>query len=169
MSTSNVDATLTERGTRYGEFIDHSRYAQDLKRAMQRVPANWHKLSDDKKEALEMVVHKIGRILNGDPEYIDSWHDIIGYVRLVEKNLEAAQQKVGEIEYMTATELAARIEKDRLSSSQPAPNPHYYVNDPAELRPTIAEHFCAGTQRLAVGHAVECEACKTAIYGPRAL
>jgi len=45
------------------------------------------KTSDDKKEALEMTAHKIGRILNGDAEYKDSWHDIIGYIRLVEVTL----------------------------------------------------------------------------------
>jgi hypothetical protein len=48
---------------------------------------NWGDLTDDKREALEMIAHKIGRILNGDPEYKDSWHDIIGYARLVEDTL----------------------------------------------------------------------------------
>jgi len=34
-----------------------------------------------------MVAHKLGRIVNGDPNYVDSWTDIIGYTRLVEKRL----------------------------------------------------------------------------------
>jgi len=34
-----------------------------------------------------MVVHKISRILNGNPNNIDSWHDIVGYASLVEKRL----------------------------------------------------------------------------------
>jgi hypothetical protein len=41
------------------------------------------------REALEMVAHKIGRILNGDPKYHDSWHDIIGYTKLVADRLRA--------------------------------------------------------------------------------
>lgn len=82
-----VYSTLAERGSRYGDFAEHARITQNLKRAMQDSP-NWHGLSDDKKEALEMVVHKISRILNGDPNYQDSWHDIIGYTRLVEITLE---------------------------------------------------------------------------------
>ena len=81
-----VDATLTERGSRYGAFGEHARITQNIKRAMQDSP-NWTNLSDDKKETLEMVAHKIGRILNGDPEYHDSWHDILGYVKLVEDTL----------------------------------------------------------------------------------
>ena len=84
---SNIDNTLNERGTRYGDFEDHAFITQDLKAVMQETP-NWDALKADQKEALEMVAHKIGRILNGDPDYIDSWHDIIGYIRLVEQRLE---------------------------------------------------------------------------------
>lgn len=86
--TNTVDATLEERGSRYGDFEGHAKITQGIKRAMAESP-NWISLSDDKKEALEMVAHKIGRILNGDPDYHDSWHDIIGYTRLVESTLES--------------------------------------------------------------------------------
>lgn len=34
-----------------------------------------------------MIVHKIGRILNGDPNYADSWHDIAGYATLIDQQL----------------------------------------------------------------------------------
>lgn len=84
--SSNVDKTLTERGNRYGEFKEHARITQNIKRAMVDSP-NWDDLPDPMKEALEMLAHKVGRILNGDPHYADSWHDIIGYTRLVEKDL----------------------------------------------------------------------------------
>lgn len=88
----NINDTLNERGNRYGEFPEHARITQNLKRAMQDSP-NWNLLDDDMKEALEMIAHKAGRILNGDPYYADSWHDIIGYTRLVEKRLLAASDK----------------------------------------------------------------------------
>jgi hypothetical protein len=83
---TTVDTTLAERGQRYGDFNEHARITQNLKRAMQDSP-NWNVLADDQKETLEMLAHKLGRILNGDPDYHDSWHDIIGYTRLVEKRL----------------------------------------------------------------------------------
>ena len=35
-----------------------------------------------------MIASKIARIVNGDPDYADNWHDIAGYARLVEKELE---------------------------------------------------------------------------------
>lgn len=91
---STIDNTLNERGTRYGAFTGHAQVTQLLKRAMGQHPG-WRKLQDDQREALEMTAHKIGRILNGDPNYIDSWHDIIGYVRLVEQRLEKEQATEG--------------------------------------------------------------------------
>jgi hypothetical protein len=83
----NIETTLAERGSRYGDFGEHARITQNLKRSMQDSP-NWTKLSDSQKESLEMIQHKIGRILNGDPNYHDSWHDLIGYAKLVADTLE---------------------------------------------------------------------------------
>ena len=83
---SDISATLEERQETYGDFESHASVTQGIKREMS-YSKNWQCLSEDKKECLEMVAHKIGRILNGDPDFHDSWHDIIGYVTLVERNL----------------------------------------------------------------------------------
>jgi len=82
----SIERTLQERGNKYGVFIMHSHITQNIKVAM-KDSENWTELTCDKKEALEMIAHKIGRILNGDPEYKDSWHDIICYAKLVEDTL----------------------------------------------------------------------------------
>lgn len=82
-----IESTLAERGTRYGSFAEHARISQNIKSAMIDSP-NWDSLSPDKKEALEMVAHKAARILNGDPEYHDSWFDIMGYIKLVADRME---------------------------------------------------------------------------------
>ena len=79
----NITETLEERGS----FAGHAAITQDIKRAMSE-SRNWLELEPDQKEALEMIAHKIGRIVNGDPDYADSWHDIAGYARLVEERLE---------------------------------------------------------------------------------
>ena len=81
----NITDTLKERKNKYGDFEGHARITQYIKTAM--MSGNWAALTSDKKEALEMIAHKIGRILNGDPEYHDSWHDIEGYARLVADSL----------------------------------------------------------------------------------
>lgn len=77
-----IDKVLNERGSRYGKFSEHALITQNIKAAMRHSP-NWNKLPEDMKEALEMVAHKVGRILNGDPEYPDNVVDIIGYMQLV--------------------------------------------------------------------------------------
>lgn len=108
----NIDTTLSERGQRYGDFDEHARVTQAIKEAM-ATGANWLSLDPDQREALEMTAHKIGRILNGDPDYVDSWHDIIGYIRLVEQRLVAEQSpklKPGaEAEPLSAEAFAERM------------------------------------------------------------
>lgn len=83
---TSIEATLEERGKTYGQFKTQARITQRIKAAMRESP-NWESLDDDQKECLEMVAHKTGRILNGDPNYKDSWHDIVGYVKLVDDRL----------------------------------------------------------------------------------
>lgn len=82
-----IEKTLEERGKRYGNFKDHANITQEIKCVM-RHQGNWHKLNDSQTEALEMIAHKIGRILNGDPNYDDNWRDIAGYAQLICKQLE---------------------------------------------------------------------------------
>lgn len=83
---TDVDQTLNQRGQRYGEFKTHAQITQDLKEVM-RLTDNWEVLQPFQVEALEMIAHKIGRILNGDPNYDDSWVDIAGYAKLVADRL----------------------------------------------------------------------------------
>ncbi len=83
----NIDKILEERGSRYGNFVSHADITQRLKKEM-REYSNWNKLDPDMKEALEMIQHKIGRILNGDSTYKDSWDDICGYAKLVADRLK---------------------------------------------------------------------------------
>lgn len=39
-----------------------------------------------------MIQHKIARILNGDPDYVDNWVDIAGYAKLVADRLQAVSR-----------------------------------------------------------------------------
>jgi hypothetical protein len=87
--TTDVNATLAERGNRYGTFADNAATSQAIKRVMAEHLAKQNKtLADDQWEAMEMVAHKLARIINGDPDYVDSWVDIAGYSKLVADRLE---------------------------------------------------------------------------------
>ena len=85
---TNINNILDERGNRYGSFIGHAQITQDLKDVIyEGLVSRGKKLSPDQYEALDMICHKIGRIVNGDADYADSWHDIAGYASLVDKRL----------------------------------------------------------------------------------
>jgi hypothetical protein len=89
----NIVATLTERGHRYGKFSGHAQVTQELKRVMSRHAAALNKtFTDSQWESLEMIAHKIGRIVNGDPDYADSWIDIAGYAKLVADELQGVER-----------------------------------------------------------------------------
>jgi len=88
---TELSDTLAERGARYGSFEDHAAIAQNIQLAMRGTdthPTRWDYLSPDMAQALTVIADKIARILNGDPTYLDNWHDIQGYARLVEQRLE---------------------------------------------------------------------------------
>jgi len=105
---TDIDAILNERGQRYGKFLQHAQIAQLLKNVMtgnfdvvekmlqlpgaaglsQALAEKWAILDSDMTESLEMQMHKVARILNGDPDYADSWDDIAGYAKLVGDRLK---------------------------------------------------------------------------------
>lgn len=87
--TDSISTTLDERGKRYGAFRDHAEVTQRLKQvALQHAKKQGVLLEFDHVEAIEMIMHKIGRIVNGDPNYDDSWVDIAGYAKLVADRLQ---------------------------------------------------------------------------------
>lgn len=87
----DIAATLAERGSRYGKFSDHAQITQALKRIVGLGPT-YARCDDSQREALDMICHKIGRIVCGDPNYADSWHDIAGYAKLVDDQLQGVDK-----------------------------------------------------------------------------
>jgi len=87
--TTNVDKTLDARAEMYGKFKDGASLMQAVKRELAAHAAKHGKtFADDQWEALEMIVHKMGRIVNGDPDVVDHWVDIAGYATLISDRLE---------------------------------------------------------------------------------
>ena len=87
--TDRIEGTLTERHGTYGYFIYLARVSQRLKKVLyNELAARKKDLAPDQIEALEMILHKIARIVNGDENHLDSWHDISGYATLVADRLK---------------------------------------------------------------------------------
>jgi hypothetical protein len=81
-----VEDTLQERKITCGDFLTQAGCAQLLKQTIRNTP-NWKSLRVDQRESLEMICTKMSRILHGDKNHIDSWHDISGYATLIEATL----------------------------------------------------------------------------------
>lgn len=92
---------LTEREKTHGIFHEQTTMSQSIKDVV-KSGKNWKTMSDQQKEALEMICVKIARILSGNPNYRDHWDDIAGYAKLggenspmdlamIEKDLEDAR------------------------------------------------------------------------------
>ena len=89
MYEDGVDVTLDARAVDYGKFIEGAEVMQMLKRVVQNALSNRDKvLAHDQAESMDMIIHKIGRIVNGNPDVVDHWLDIAGYAKLVADRLE---------------------------------------------------------------------------------
>jgi hypothetical protein len=96
--TDKLSETLKERGGRYGEFKEQAMVAVALKNIIRydipedlsdlAVRAGWVRLEPYQQHALDIIMDKIARVLNGDPNYLDNWLDIAGYATLVRERLE---------------------------------------------------------------------------------
>ena len=80
---------LAERQKTHGEFYKHAAISQELKHVLAKYDQG--RLSYDQAEALGMIVHKIARILNGNPNHKDHWDDIAGYATLVSQHIDTKE------------------------------------------------------------------------------
>lgn len=81
-----------EREKRYGNYSEQAMIAQTLITfLLANLARKRKKLDSDQLDALQMIAVKIARIINGDPDYPDSWRDIAGYATLVADRLEKTQ------------------------------------------------------------------------------
>lgn len=91
---NNVQTITDQRKTRYGDFRGHATVSQRLKEVtdealMDNPNFAAMPVSDQLvvREGLAMVLHKIARIVNGDPTYDDSWIDIEGYSKITRERV----------------------------------------------------------------------------------
>lgn len=90
MTMENTTKLIETRQTTHGAFSDHARITQRLKGVLdfeliKREQRGQHNLSCQQLESIEMIFHKIGRIVAGDPNVADHWDDIAGYAWIANK------------------------------------------------------------------------------------
>lgn len=92
MTTKRLEETLKVRKNTYGDFTEQAELTFALKDTMHSVDG-WARLFAYQKQALDIIMDKVSRILSGDPNYADNWHDIQGYAKLVEDRLPSMDSK----------------------------------------------------------------------------
>ena len=81
-----IEATLAERQSTYGNFEDVAFVTENIMSILAQVRVNGlNDLPHTHRMALYMIASKMARIVNGDFNHLDSWHDIGGYSKLIEK------------------------------------------------------------------------------------
>lgn len=86
--SKSLAGTLNERGKKYGDFGDLAVLDQGLKRMVfDEDGRSENQMTPQQRLAMEMILHKVARIAMGDPDHVDSWHDIQGYAKLAEDSI----------------------------------------------------------------------------------
>ena len=85
----DVEQTLEERGSRYGTAEDNANLTVKLYETVAE-GKTYHVWTPMHKLMTQMILHKISRMANGDPNYLDNVHDIVGYAKLLEDYIRKA-------------------------------------------------------------------------------
>lgn len=81
-----VDSTLAERQAQYGSYEDVSFVTENIISVLKR--CNYDEMPNPHKMAMYMIASKMARLVSGDCNHLDSWHDIGGYSKLIENLIE---------------------------------------------------------------------------------
>lgn len=84
-----INQVLNERHKTYGAFADLARATFAIREVVYAELEKRNKsLDPDQLYALEMIIVKVGRLINGDASHRDTWADICGYSQLIVERLD---------------------------------------------------------------------------------
>jgi hypothetical protein len=81
-----VEKLIEDRERTVGNFTDQSEMIEQTLTIWMDTK-NWDDLLPYEKQALRMLLHKVGRILVGDAHFKEHWVDAEGYIHLVVQRL----------------------------------------------------------------------------------
>lgn len=74
---------IPNRDQQHGGIQAVGELSQTIKHAIRQQGRNYHLLTPAEREALDMIAHKIARLLSGDSSDPDHWRDIAGYAHTI--------------------------------------------------------------------------------------
>ena len=81
--TNNHTMDIPNRDQQHGGIQTVGELSQTIKHAIRQQGRNYHLLTHPEREALDMIAHKIARLLSGDANDPDHWRDIAGYAHTI--------------------------------------------------------------------------------------
>ena len=84
---SDIEATLNERQSTHGSFTENAVIVDRLMAVISNT-ANWPDMSAVQREAVNMAIRKLARILIGDALLLDNWRDLVGYLQLAINDMQ---------------------------------------------------------------------------------
>ena len=109
---NDIDKVLEERGKTHGDFAYHADLTQRLKKVFyQGTTQAGVVLNPVEMEAVDMILHKLGRIGSGNPHFEDHWVDIAGYASLVPRHTKDGRVKVATAD-ITGTAMGKSSRRD---------------------------------------------------------
>lgn len=91
---SDLNKTLADRQKTHGDFQQVAKVAESLMGGIE-----FQRLSASQSFAVRMIVGKLARIVCGNPNEPDHWHDIAGYARLVEDELIGDKRESNDFDF----------------------------------------------------------------------
>ena len=140
---NELDRLTDERNGTHGSLRSRGDIAQRLKDIM-RCSRNWHEMQGGQREALDMIMHKISRILDGMPEIEDHWLDVAGYAYQVVKELRGNEQVTSTPEIVQGMQVEA-LEGEGGSFIAKPPPTYYGVINP-EQREAVKRRYRADVE-----------------------
>lgn len=81
----SIHQTLEDREKEYGDYAKKARLIQDLLNTINKPHHNVRLHDPAHMETIHMIFHKLARVLIGNEDNPDHWHDIAGYAMLSER------------------------------------------------------------------------------------
>jgi hypothetical protein len=82
---SDTNEIIAARTRTHGRFSDVAKASCALKAILRTGPA-WIAMNDQERESADMIVHKLARIISGNPHEEEHWDDIAGYAKIARKD-----------------------------------------------------------------------------------
>lgn len=84
----HIENILKDRKGTHGDFAEVSAVSEYLHKVIEYNDS----LSDEQRTSLKMILHKVARIVCGDPNLKDHWIDIEGYAKLVSDSIREVDE-----------------------------------------------------------------------------